>query len=42
VARADGGFLLRRTLEGDAADAARLGAELGASLRRDAPADLFA
>jgi hydroxymethylbilane synthase len=42
VARADGSFLLRRTLRGPAADAARIGAELGASLRADAPRDIFA
>ena len=42
VARADGSFLLRRSTSGAAADAARLGRELGASLRADAPADLFA
>jgi hydroxymethylbilane synthase len=42
VARADGSFLLRRTLAGSAADAARIGEELGASLRADSPADLFA
>ena len=42
VARADGSFLLRRTLEGPPRDAARLGRTLGASLRRDAPADIFA
>jgi hydroxymethylbilane synthase len=42
VARADGSFLLRRTKTGAAADAARIGAELGAGLRADAPADLFA
>ncbi len=41
VARADGSFLLKRTLEGPASDAVRIGAELGASLRADAPADLF-
>jgi hydroxymethylbilane synthase len=41
VARADGSFLLKRSAVGTAADAARLGAELGASLRRDSPADLF-
>ena len=41
VARADGGFLLRRTEMGMPADAARLGAGLGRSLRRDSPADLF-
>jgi hydroxymethylbilane synthase len=41
VARADGSFLSRRTLIGPAADAGRIGADLGASLRADAPADLF-
>jgi hydroxymethylbilane synthase len=42
VARADGSFLLRRSLHGAAADAARIGRELGASLKADCPADLFA
>jgi hydroxymethylbilane synthase len=42
VARADGSFLLRRALQGAAADAARIGAELGASLRADSPRDIFA
>ncbi|WP_198373102.1 hydroxymethylbilane synthase [Roseomonas rosulenta] len=42
VARADGSFLLRRTEEGDAKDAIRLGDALGQALRRDSPADLFA
>ncbi len=42
VAREDGSFLLRRSLQGARADAARLGAALGASLRADSPADLFA
>lgn len=42
VARADGSFLLRRALQGDPADAARIGAELGASLRADCPRDIFA
>ena len=42
VAREDGTFLLRRTVEGAAVDARRLGAELGASLRRDCPPDIFA
>jgi hydroxymethylbilane synthase len=41
VARADGGFLLRRDLAGDTGDAERLGRELGTSLRADAPTDLF-
>ena len=42
VARADGSFLLKRSLHGLADDAARLGAELGASLRADCPHDIFA
>ena len=42
VARADGSFLLRRAITGDRADAARLGGELGASLRADTPRDIFA
>ena len=42
VARPDGSFLLKRDLEGPAADAARIGAELGASLRADSPPDIFA
>ncbi len=42
VARDDGSFVLKRTVEGLAADAARLGTELGASLRADSPADIFA
>jgi hydroxymethylbilane synthase len=42
VAREDGSFLLRRSVEGSPIHAARLGAELGASLRADSPADLFA
>ena len=41
VARADGSFLLKRSLHGDAQDAARIGAELGASLRADSPRDIF-
>ena len=41
TAREDGSFLLRRTIEGPPAEAARLGAELGAALRADSPADLF-
>ncbi|HET6309068.1 MAG TPA: hydroxymethylbilane synthase, partial [Rhodopila sp.] len=41
VARADGSFLLRRTLDGPAADAQRLGEALGATLRAASPADLF-
>ncbi|HTW28437.1 MAG TPA: hydroxymethylbilane synthase [Acetobacteraceae bacterium] len=42
VARADGSFLLKRSLHGAAADAARIGAELGRSLRADSPHDIFA
>ena len=41
VARADGSFLLKRSLHGPAGDAARLGAELGISLRADSPRDIF-
>ncbi len=41
VARADGSFLLRRSLQGPASDAARLGRELAASLRADSPDDVF-
>ena len=41
VARADGTFLLKRTMQGAAVDAARMGAELGASLRADSPPDIF-
>lgn len=41
VARADGGFLLKRRLTGMPVDAARLGRDLGNSLRRDSPADIF-
>jgi hydroxymethylbilane synthase len=42
VARADGGFLLRRRLGGRAGEAAALGRALGRSLRADSPRDLFA
>ncbi len=42
VARPDGSFLLRRSLQGAAADASRLGRELAASLRSDSPGDIFA
>ena len=42
VAREDGSFVLKRSVEGLAADAARIGTELGASLRADSPADIFA
>ncbi len=41
VARVDGTFLLRRSIEGTPADAERMGHELGASLRADSPADVF-
>ena len=41
VARADGSFLLKRSVEGLPADAERLGRELGASLRADSPSNLF-
>jgi hydroxymethylbilane synthase len=41
TARADGSFLLKRSEVADVADAERLGAELGASLRRDSPSDIF-
>jgi hydroxymethylbilane synthase len=41
VARADGSFLLKRFIEGQAAEAAALGRELGRSLRADSPADIF-
>jgi hydroxymethylbilane synthase len=41
IARADGSFLLKRSLHGNASDAARIGRDLGESLRRDSPADIF-
>jgi len=41
VARADGSFLLKRSLHGAAEDAARIGADLGAGLRADSPRDIF-
>ena len=41
VAREDGSFLVRRSLAGARGDAARLGAELGASLRADTPRDIL-
>ena len=41
TASEDGRFLLKRSLDGAPADAARLGAELGASLKADSPASLF-
>jgi hydroxymethylbilane synthase len=42
LARPDGSYLDKRHLSGPANEAARLGAELGAALRADAPADLLA
>jgi hydroxymethylbilane synthase len=42
VARTDGSFLLKRAASGAVADAARLGRELGAQLKADSPADIFA
>ena len=42
TASEDGSFLLKRSLDGLAADAERLGRELGASLRAHSPAALFA
>jgi hydroxymethylbilane synthase len=42
LARPDGSFLLQRSLRGAPADAARIGRELGAWLRAEAPADLLA
>ncbi|MFL1462992.1 hydroxymethylbilane synthase [Roseococcus sp. DSY-14] len=41
VARADGTFLLKRSVRGLAADAARIGRALGEELRADSPADIF-
>jgi hydroxymethylbilane synthase len=41
VARADGSFLLKRSLHGAVSEARRLGEALGASLRADSPADIF-
>jgi hydroxymethylbilane synthase len=42
VARADGSFLLKRAVSGPAADATRMGTELGAALRAGSPRDIFA
>ena len=42
VARADGSFLLKRSIHGASPDAAAMGAELGRSLRADSPGDIFA
>lgn len=41
IARADGSFLLKREVTGLAADAARMGRELGLELGCDSPADVF-
>jgi hydroxymethylbilane synthase len=41
IARVDGSYLLRRSETGRAADATRIGANLGACLRAQAPADMF-
>jgi hydroxymethylbilane synthase len=41
VAREDGSFLLKRTVEGPKADAEALGRALGQELRADSPADIF-
>jgi hydroxymethylbilane synthase len=41
VARTDGSFLVKRSAHGLAADAYRIGSELGASLRADCPRDVF-
>jgi hydroxymethylbilane synthase len=42
VARPDGSFLLKRSAHAAAADADRLGRELGEGLRADSPVDIFA
>ena len=42
VARADGSFLLRRSVTGRVADAEIMGRELGLSLKADSPGDIFA
>ena len=41
VARPDGSFLLRRSIDGPASDATALGAELGRELRASSPSDIF-
>ncbi len=41
VARADGSFLLKKTMVGCAADAERMGQEMGEELRIDSPSDVF-
>ena len=42
VARADGSFVLKRSITGLPGDAHRMGVELGNSLRADCPADVLA
>lgn len=42
VAREDGSFLLKRTVNGAPEDAEKMGRELGTELRRDSPEALFA
>ena len=42
VARADGSFLIKRSVTGSPADAFALGTGLGEELRADSPADIFA
>jgi hydroxymethylbilane synthase len=42
VAKADGTFLVKRSISGAREDAARLGETLGATLRADSPRDVFA
>jgi hydroxymethylbilane synthase len=41
VARADGSFLLKKSIDGPASDAAALGVELGRELRGLSPSDIF-
>jgi len=41
VARADGSFVMKRSVHGLAVDAARIGRTLGEELRADAPVDIF-
>jgi hydroxymethylbilane synthase len=41
VASPDGTFLLKRRLIGSMRDAARIGRELGASLKKDSPSNIF-
>jgi hydroxymethylbilane synthase len=41
IARADGSFLLRRTVTGPATDAERIGRTLGEELAAESPADVF-